>query len=119
MAQGSQGGGTSVDTIPTEHEVPNSQIPSSIPKPVHHFPAPHNIPFYFSTSPGFPPMTSTAHLSFPQLNTPMQSTQPSHPMLHYHSPYQVFQNSLNQTLHWATEMFDQGGRGGTLDLGGR
>jgi hypothetical protein len=107
MAQGSQGGGTSANTIGKEPEVIHSQIHSSIPEHPAHFLPPQNIPYFFSPSPGFSPMPSSTHLSFPQLNTPMQSTQPSHPILQYSSPFQVFQNSLQQTPQWAREMSDQ------------
>jgi hypothetical protein len=87
MAQGSQGGRTSVDAIQMEPEMPHSQIPFSIVEHVLQFPIPLSMPYFFSPSPLFPPMSSSAHLSFPQLNTPMQSTQPSYPMLYYSSPY--------------------------------
>ena len=54
----------SEDTIAREPEVPRAHISSSIPKQFPHFPASQNIPYFFSTSQGFPSMTSSAHLSF-------------------------------------------------------
>jgi hypothetical protein len=100
MAQGCQGGRSSEDTIAREPEVPRAHISSSIREQFPHFPAPQNIPYFFSASPAFPPMTSSPHLSFQQLNTPMQSTQPSHPILQFSSPFQVFQNSLTHNSQW-------------------
>jgi hypothetical protein len=89
MAQRGQSGRKSIGTIAIKPEVPCTNISSSIPEHFPYFPAPQNLP-YFSSSHGFPPMTSLAHLSFQQLNIPMQSIQPSHPMLHFSSPFQVF-----------------------------
>jgi hypothetical protein len=99
MAQGCQGGGSNEDTIGGEPEVHRTHIASSIPEQFPQFPAPQNIPYFFSASPTFPPMTSSAHLSFQQLNTHMQSMQPSHPMLQFSSSFQVFQNSLTHNSH--------------------
>jgi hypothetical protein len=65
-------------------------------------------PLFLLSPPTFPPMTSSGHLSFQQLNTAMQSTQPSHPMLHFSSPFQVFQNSLQQSSQWMSEQGQSG-----------
>jgi hypothetical protein len=94
MAQGSQGGRTRVDTIATEPQVLPTQIPSSIPEHAPQFPPSQNHSYFFSPPTGFLPMSSSAHLFFPHLNTPMLSTQPLHPMLQYSSPFHVFQTPL-------------------------
>jgi hypothetical protein len=74
MAHGRQGGKRSEDAIAGEPKVPRTHISSSISGTPKH-------PYFFSASHGFPPMTSSADLSFPQLNTPMQSMQPAHLIL--------------------------------------
>jgi hypothetical protein len=108
MAQGGQGGKGSGSNVSVEPEVPCTNIPSSIPPHLPHIPASQNLPYFFSSPPTFLPMSSNGHLSFQQLNTPMQSKQPSHPMLHFSSPFQMFQNSLQQGSQW---MSDQGQSG--------
>jgi hypothetical protein len=95
MAQGCQGGLRSVEAIVMEPEVPHPNTSSSIPEHFIHFCTPPNLPFFFSSSPTFPRMPSPSPLSFQQLNIPMQSTQPLHPILQYSSPFQVFHNSLH------------------------
>jgi hypothetical protein len=81
MAQGKQGTGRSVGSSPTEPQVPPTHISSSNVEDFHNFPTTGNIPYFFSPSPTFSPMSFSAHLSFQQLNSPMQSMQSSHPML--------------------------------------
>jgi hypothetical protein len=103
MAQGSQGGGRSVDGSPTDPQVLPTHISSSTIEDFHHFPAAENIPYFFSPFTFFP-MSSSAHLSFQQLNSLMQSLQPSHPMLQFTSPFQVFQSPVNQTPQWGNGM---------------
>jgi hypothetical protein len=104
MAQGGQGGSKSVDAIAMELEVPPLNTSSSILEQFPYFPAPQNLPYFLSSSVAFPPMTSPAHLSFQQLNTPMQSTQPSHQLVHISTPFQVFQNSLQHSSQWTREI---------------
>jgi hypothetical protein len=87
MVQGRQGGRRIEVAIVGEPEVPRAHIFSSIPEQFPHFHTPQNIPYFFSAFPEFLPMTSSVHLSFQQLNTPMQSTQPLHLMLQFSSPF--------------------------------
>jgi hypothetical protein len=103
MAQGGQGHSRSVNTTTTDPEVPSPNTSSSIPEHFPHFSTPQNLPYFFSSSTAFPP-ASPAHLSFQQLNTPMQSTPPSYPMVHFFTPFQLFQNSLQHTSPWSREM---------------
>jgi hypothetical protein len=104
MAQGCQGGLRSVEAVAMELEVPHPNTSSSIPEHFTPFCTPQNLLFFFSSSPTFPPMPSLGPLSFQQLNTPMQSTQPSHPILQYSSHFQVFHNSLHHNSQWGREM---------------
>jgi hypothetical protein len=106
MAQGSQGGRRSMGSSPTKPQVPPTHISSSTAKDFHHFPAVENIPYFISPSPTFPPMSSSAHLSFQQLNNHVQSMQPPHPMLQFSSPFQVFQNLVNQNPQWSNGLPD-------------
>jgi hypothetical protein len=104
MAQGGQAGLRSVDAIAQELEVPHTNTSSSLTDHFPPFPTPQNLLYFFSSSPTFPPMPSPSHLSFQQLNTPKQSMQPSHPILQYSSPFQVFQTSLQPNSQWRREM---------------
>jgi hypothetical protein len=108
MAQGGQGYSRNVNTTTTEPEVPSPNTSSSIPEHFPHFPTPQNLSYFFSSSTTFP-HASPAHLSFQRLNSPMQSMPPSHPMVHFSTPFQVFQNSLQHTSPWSREMSNHHG----------
>jgi hypothetical protein len=117
IAEGGQGGRGSMDTVPTGVE-PWRCLPQTFPlqfqSALYIFQHPKTSIF---SSHLLPP--SPAHLSFQQLNTPMQSTQPSHPMLYFSFPFQVFQMPLHHSLQWTREMSNQQCAGVLPNLSGR